>query len=150
MTSAGRQTGHRGADEIRQPIGVRRMALGDEAANHVLRGHMVDTGRILSVHFVTAGSLQHHAAGRRRICIGARSDVQHFCQALGHWPVGAQDLLQRDGARLSVPVEDAAVERGLAAESRIKARRIDAQSLGQIREAEGVVALRMEQLLRWR
>src|SRR5699024_3337654 len=73
--------------------------------------------------------------------------LQQRQKAVGNGAIGPQQVRERNRALLGVAFEDAGVEPELAAEGGVEARRIDAQRIGDLGHADGLVAAGMKQTL---
>ncbi len=148
LASLGRHACHDGADEIRQTLRLFRVACRDVAADRVFRGALEGMGRLSRLRIVAAGSLQNEATGSRGIGrVAARGVFQHGSERRGHGPVRAQKLGKRDSAGVYVPVEGTLIEAAFVSEGRVEARRVDAQHLGDVGNADPLVAARVEEAL---
>ena len=148
VAGLGGKTRHGGADEIRQTLRLLRVACRDVAADHVFRSRVDDPGSFTRVRVVAADALQHEATGGCGIGgVAASGFFQHGCKAFGDGAVGPQEVGERDGVGVGVAAQNARVEAGLIAKGGVEAGWVDAERFGDIRNADGVIAVSVEQTL---
>lgn len=124
------------------------MARGDEAMDRLLRRRKERSGRLACLAVGAAHTLDNEAPRRVRIGgIAPRRRFQHRDEAFRDRAIGVQQIEQRDRAGTGIAIENAAVELGLAAEGGIEAGRVYPDRLSQVRDADGIIATRMEQPL---
>jgi hypothetical protein len=87
------------------------------------------------------------ARGRGIGCVAAGGFLQHGSEGFGHGPVRLQYVVQGNGPGAGPVIENAAVKTGLVAERCVEARRVDAERLGNVGDADRIVAARMEKML---
>ena len=101
-----------------------------------------------SVGILTMLSLQHQAAGGSRIGhVTTGGLLQYRTQRRRHRLVVLQQFRDGYSSMLTITLQDAGIQPKFAAESGIKARGVNAESLGQIGHAHRVIASRMKETL---
>lgn len=144
----GGESSHCGADKVHHATGVFRVTGGDVAANHFFRGSVKDSGGLARLPIIAAGSFQYETA----VAVGigsvlASGLLEQQCKRVGYRAIRIQKVCKTDRAGAGVPVENACVEARLATEGGVETGRVDAESIGQVRDADGVVAVDVEQAL---
>ena len=139
---------HRRADEVRQDIGLLWAARRDEIADHAFGGDIIRAGSPARLGVVATNAFQNKAAWCLLIGgIKARGFLQNCGKTFGHRAVLAQQGGQRNGVIAVIARQNARVEAGLAAKGGVEAGRVDAQGFGDLRDADGVVAAGVEEVL---
>jgi len=145
----GGESRHGRADEVGQAPGIFRMAGSDIVANHGFGGKADLTGSFARVDILRADALHHHASARHWVGgIIAGGLLEHRCEAGAHGPVVPQQIGEGNGAGRVITIEYAGVETGLAAEGGVKTWWVYPKRGGDVRDADRVIAMRMEKLLR--
>ncbi|OUH24217.1 dehydrogenase/reductase oxidoreductase [Klebsiella pneumoniae] len=144
-----RQAKHQRIHIVSHPQRVLRAMAGDILLDFGSCRSMPFACRHPGISILTMYPLQHQAAGGGRIGhIAASRLLQYGDERRRHRLVVSQQGIDGNGPDLAVALQDAGIQPELAAESGIKARGIDAESLGQIGHAHRVVASRVEEALR--
>lgn len=146
-----REPGHRCGDKIGDFIGRLRVARRDIIMNEFFGAEVERASSVACTDVVATRAFEHKAPARRWIQrIATRSLLQHSRNGFGDGDVGAQNVRERDRFSFRPIIEHALVKAGFAAESGVKAGRIDAERVGDIGDADRVITAFMEKLLRSR
>src|SRR5690606_3274196 len=124
------------------------MSSSDICADDFNRSIMCSAGKNTRFCVAATASLQHYASSRRRVAgITTRRFLKHCGDALRDRTVRAQKVCKRDGSVMSIPVDDPLIKTSFASDRRIETGCVDAQGVGQVRHADGVITPGMEQAL---
>ncbi len=143
-----RQAKHQCIHIVSHPQRVLRAMAGDILLDFGSCRGMPFASRPSGVGILAMYPLQHQTAGGGRIGhIAASRLLQHGDERRRHRLVVSQQGVDGNGPGLAVALQDAGIQPELAAESGIKTRGIDTESLGQIGHAHRVIASRVKEAL---
>lgn len=144
----GGKTCHGGGDEIRQTCRPFRVTGSDIGADHLLCSFVEDAGGRPCLLVVATDAFQHEAANGDRIGrIAASGFLEHRCKGFAHRPVRKQEIFKGNCVGAGIAVENAGVEPGLVAECGIETGRVDADGVGDVSNADSIVAASVEEAL---